>query len=232
MGMLSSYRRLYLTFFAQDNGRMRAKFDVLEPTGAGAMVAMLTRDTHAIEFEIVTDPTKDPALRGPAGKDGADGKNGQNGTNGTNGDDGLSAYQLARQQGYGGTLTQWLTTLVGAAGKDGTNGTNGSNGRDGTNGANGKDAASVLGSVTIAETNIIGITAGVRRRVVTATFDVPTGATLLLLPKAPPPVGYIVQAAWAITSAKPRELTVDLTVPAITILTSYSIDCWLVRLNA
>ncbi len=51
-----------------------------------------------------------------AGKDGIDG---------TNGIDGLSAYELAVNQGFVGTETQWLASLKGA---DGTNGTNGVDG--------------------------------------------------------------------------------------------------------
>lgn len=237
-GMLSTYRRMYLTFFAQDNGRMRARFDTVEPTGAGALVAMLTRgkltrDGRQLEFEIVTDPTKDPALKGPKGDKGdpgaastvpgPKGDPGQNGTNGTNGADGQSAYQLARSQGYGGTLTQWLASLVGSKGDKGDQG------QKGDTGATGPAAATILGSVVLAETSLIGISAGVRRRTIAAGLTLPTNVPLLLLPKAPPPAGYIVQAAWA---ASTTNLTVDLTMPAITVLTSYSIDCWLLRLNA
>lgn len=227
-GMLETYRRLYLSFYAQANGRMRARFDTVEPTAAGAMVAMfsrgkLTKDGRELEFELVTDPTKDPALRGLDGK---------------------SAYELARAAGYGGTMTQWLASLVGANGLSaydiarelGYGGTKtqwlASLSVKGDKGDRGDAAASILGSVTLAETNIIGISAGARRRVVTTSFDLPIGAPLILLPKAPPPLGYIVQAAWAVTAAKPRELTVDLTIPAITVLTSYAVDCWVERLNA
>ena len=75
-GMLSTYRPLYLTFFDLKNGRMKARFDTVAPTGAGAMVAMLsrgklTRDSSSVEFEIVTDPTQDASARGLPGKDGA-----------------------------------------------------------------------------------------------------------------------------------------------------------------
>lgn len=44
-----------------------------------------------------------------------------------NGADGLSAYELAVQEGYEGTLTEWLESLRGT---DGTNGTNGLDGND------------------------------------------------------------------------------------------------------
>lgn len=61
------------------------------------------------------------------GKDGADGKDGK---------DGLSAYELAVENGFTGTVTEWLHSLKGT---DGVNGKDGTNGRDGTNGEQGAD---------------------------------------------------------------------------------------------
>ena len=48
-----------------------------------------------------------------------------NGINGKDGENGLSAYELAVQNGFTGTLTGWLESLKGA---DGINGINGKNG--------------------------------------------------------------------------------------------------------
>lgn len=59
------------------------------------------------------------------GKDGADGKDGK---------DGLSAYELAVENGFTGTLAEWLASLKG---KDGENGVDG---KDGVNGSDGKSA--------------------------------------------------------------------------------------------
>ena len=59
------------------------------------------------------------------GKDGADGKDGK---------DGLSAYELAVENGFTGTLAEWLASLKG---KDGENGVDGN---DGVNGSDGKSA--------------------------------------------------------------------------------------------
>ena len=53
------------------------------------------------------------------GKDGADGKDGK---------DGLSAYELAVENGFTGTLAEWLASLKG---KDGENGVDGKDGSDG-----------------------------------------------------------------------------------------------------
>ena len=61
-------------------------------------------------------------IQGVAGKDG---KDGVNGVSGSNGKDGLSAYQVAVANGYTGTQTQWLQSLVGATGATGSDGLNG-----------------------------------------------------------------------------------------------------------
>ena len=45
-----------------------------------------------------------------------------NGINGKDGENGLSAYELAVQNGFAGTLTEWLKSLKGADGINGTNG--------------------------------------------------------------------------------------------------------------
>jgi len=47
------------------------------------------------------------------------------GGGGTNGANGLSAYELAVQQGYTGTLADWLGSLVGAPGAAGPQGVQG-----------------------------------------------------------------------------------------------------------
>ena len=66
------------------------------------------------------------------------------GMNGKDGKDGKSAYQIAVENGFEGSETDWLASLKGADGrngidgKDGTNGTNGKDGKDGTNGKDGK----------------------------------------------------------------------------------------------
>ena len=61
---------------------------------------------------------------------------GGNGINGKDGENGLSAYELAVQNGFTGTLTGWLESLKGA------DGINGANGADGKNGVDGKDGSS------------------------------------------------------------------------------------------
>lgn len=61
---------------------------------------------------------------------------------GVNGKDGLSAYELAQENGFVGTLAEWLESLKGSdglPGKDGVDGRDGVGGRDGIDGKNGKD---------------------------------------------------------------------------------------------
>lgn len=67
---------------------------------------------------------------------------------------GLSAYQVAQNNGFVGSESQWLASLIGPNGLNGSNGLNGVNGTNGTNGINGYSVlsgtvvpASSLGSV-------------------------------------------------------------------------------------
>ena len=75
------------------------------------------------------------------GKDGADGKDGK---------DDLSAYELAVENGFTGTVTEWLHSLKGT---DGVNGKDGTNGRDGTNGEQGADGKDGLSAYELAVEN-------------------------------------------------------------------------------
>ena len=67
-------------------------------------------------------------------------QNGSNGTNGKDGENGLSAYELAVQEGFIGSLADWLESLKGNDGKDGANGVNGQDGKDGIDGKDGLSA--------------------------------------------------------------------------------------------
>ena len=61
---------------------------------------------------------------------------------GVDGKDGLSAYEIAKENGFVGTLAEWLKSLKGAdglPGKDGIDGKNGTDGKDGKDGRDGMD---------------------------------------------------------------------------------------------
>lgn len=85
---------------------------------------------------------------GTDGANGADGEDGEDGKNGEDGLDGKSAYELALEDGFVGSLHEWLLSLAvrggdGEDGKDGQNGTDGEDGKDGTNGKDGVGVADV-----------------------------------------------------------------------------------------
>ena len=66
-------------------------------------------------------------LNGADGKDGASGSNGADGIDGMDGANGKSAYELAVEDGFRGSLHEWLLSLAvrGADGEDGKNGVGG-----------------------------------------------------------------------------------------------------------
>lgn len=124
-------------------------------------------------LESLRGPQGDQGEQGPAGKDGergpqglpgADGKQGpagQPGQPGKDGKDGQSAYQIAVNNGFSGSETDWLASLKGHDGHDGTQGPAGKDGergpqglpgaagqpgqpgKDGQNGKDGKNGHSV-----------------------------------------------------------------------------------------
>lgn len=67
---------------------------------------------------------------------------GTKGEQGEKGADGLSAYDLAVQRGYSGTLSEWLKSLKGEAGERGKTGKAGRDGKDGLDGQQGADGLS------------------------------------------------------------------------------------------
>lgn len=57
---------------------------------------------------------------------------------GANGKDGLSAYEIAKENGFVGTVYEWLKNLKGIDGLPGKDGIDGENGHDGRDGADGE----------------------------------------------------------------------------------------------
>ena len=58
---------------------------------------------------------------------------------GANGKDGRSAYEIAIENGFVGTVAEWLESLKGRDGLPGKDGADGLPGKDGTNGKDGRD---------------------------------------------------------------------------------------------
>lgn len=75
--------------------------------------------------------------KGDTGEKGADGVNGKDGKDGLNGENGKSAYELAVDNGFSGTLAEWLNSLKGADGAKGDKGDKGDTGAQGLKGDSG-----------------------------------------------------------------------------------------------
>ena len=58
---------------------------------------------------------------------------------GTGASNGKSAYELAVENGFDGTLSEWLNSLKGTSGRDGVDGQDGRNGVDGYSPVRGTD---------------------------------------------------------------------------------------------
>lgn len=231
-------KRVYLTMKPGDPGMLTLGLSYLPPKIGEAKVALISRgvliDDMSIAMQIVSDPSANPALRGSKGEDGASAYllARQQGYGGTLtawlaslvGADGKSAYQLARDGGYGGTQTQWLATLIGPAGKDATDA---------------QVAAAVasymaahplstlIGTATLSVTATAAIAVGVHDYAVPLAGVMP-GDTLELTPTAALPTGWAIHGA-VVTAAGTMRVTV--TTPLLAINTKVSIDLKVRRLN-
>ncbi len=97
---------------------------------------------------VACDTTAAQGEQGEAGINGVDGKDGKDGIDGKDGANGKSAYELAVESGFKGSLDAWLDSLKGEDGKDGIDGVDGVDGKDGSNGisgTNGKDGLDGIG---------------------------------------------------------------------------------------
>lgn len=74
--------------------------------------------TKAQWLASLVGPRGDTGATGPAGPTGPAGADGAAGSPGANGANGASAYEIAVANGYSGTETDWLASLVGAPGQD------------------------------------------------------------------------------------------------------------------
>ena len=72
--------------------------------------------------------------KGETGARGPQGEKGETGAAGTNGSDGKSAYTIAVENGFNGTLSEWLGSLVGEKGDKGDQGNQGEKGDKGDKG--------------------------------------------------------------------------------------------------
>jgi hypothetical protein len=123
-----------------------------------------------------TGPTGPQGNPGPAGLDGADG---------------ASAYDLAVQEGFVGTLQDWLLSLRGPRGEQGEQGVTGPQGEQGATGPHGEkgDPGEPGAPGTVADLSALdGLACAVEGQTGTTTVDVAAdGAVTLTCVKNPPP---------------------------------------------
>jgi len=131
---------------------------------------------------------------------------------------------------HGATGAKGDTGSTGAKGDTGSQGATGAQGAAGAKGDTGPSGATLLGTVTITETAVLAIAAGVRKVTVAvpSAMGVVVGGNYLLFPTGATPAGYAIADVVA-TAA--NTLQVTMTVPLIALGASYSIPCRLVRIN-
>ncbi len=224
-------QRIYLRFSYPGSGMMKLHASLVPPSYDEPLLVLLSRGVmpmgQPFSTLLVSDPTQNDALLGKPGKDGV---------NGEDGIDGASAYQLARQQGYGGTMAAWLASLIGAAGLSayevarelGYGGTK-TQWLASLNGAPGKNATAILGTVNLAQTATVAISAGTRRLAIPipASWSVVAGDALMALPSATV-AGYAIHDVVAVS---PTSISVGFTAPLLAIGASFTIRLRIARLN-
>jgi hypothetical protein len=212
-------RRIYMVMQPSANGMAQFRLSAMPPHYDEPVAVLLVRGVlplgNDVIMQVVSDPAANPALRGI---------------------DGASAYQLARQQGYGGTLTAWLASLVGAAGASaydiarelGYGGTK-TQWLASLNGAPGKNASAILGTANLTQTATVAISAGTRRLALTipAIWGVVAGDPLMALPSATV-TGYAIHDVVAVS---PTSISVGFTAPLLAIGASFTIPLRIARLN-
>lgn len=88
--------------------------------------ALTEADVQRIVAEYVAAHKEE--FKGEKGDKGDTGASGRDGLDGSDGADGKSAYDIAVDNGFVGTESEWIESLKGADGKNGNDGANGSDG--------------------------------------------------------------------------------------------------------
>jgi len=106
--------------------------------------ALLAMTFVACDSTATQGEQGEAGINGVNGKDGVDGKDGIDGKDGAPGKDGAngkSAYELAVENGFSGSLDDWLLSLKGEDGNDGAPGASGATGAQGETGVGVKDVS-------------------------------------------------------------------------------------------
>ena len=102
--------------------------------------ALLAMTFVACDSTATQGEQGEAGINGVNGKDGVDGKDGKDGKDGAPGKDGAngkSAYELAVENGFSGSLDDWLLSLKGEDGNDGAPGASGATCATGAKGDDG-----------------------------------------------------------------------------------------------
>lgn len=140
--------------FAQANGQALTERDFCRPlvqrVWLDAMSSGVTAAKSAAEFlDLIRGEKGLVGDRGVPGPKGDRGPRGEIGPEGKDGEDGLSAYELAVQNGFRGTVREWLASLKGERGPQGLQGAPGGTVR----GGGGSSSSSTGGTVDNATVN-------------------------------------------------------------------------------
>lgn len=123
---------LSLEVLADDEGLVlteQTSVVVINEQAGNTLTVVQPADAYVVEVVSGTQgPKGDQGIQGPAG---------------ANGSDGLSAYQIAVNNGFVGTESAWLASLEGPQGIQGVKGDTGSQGLTGAAGADGDSAYQV-----------------------------------------------------------------------------------------
>lgn len=125
-GDLISQKRLNALQLHVDSERINAGADTDLPNGTISIDAngsvFQAKDGKQGDIGSFRGPQGPQGIQGPQGQAGKTGAKGDKGDTGAKGDDGLSAYRVAVINGYKGSQSEWLASLVGAKGDKGDKG--------------------------------------------------------------------------------------------------------------
>ncbi|MBP2028688.1 hypothetical protein J2Z35_002518 [Acetoanaerobium pronyense] len=108
--------------------------------GSSAYEIAVSNGFMGTESDWLISLKGEPGIEGPIGPQGIPGDSGPQGSkgeSGLDGNDGLNAYEIAVLNGFTGTESQWLISLVGPQGETGPQGTQGPAGEQGPQGIQG-----------------------------------------------------------------------------------------------
>ncbi len=114
---------------------------IIEESGVAAPVIRVkeqTQDSYVLEIITAAGTDTTPNLKGRSGEAGEPGRDGQDGSPGR---DGMSAYETAVQNGFTGSVTEWMESLRGPRGEKGEPGTDGAPGKPGLKGQSAYESA-------------------------------------------------------------------------------------------